>query len=46
MFADREFEQGEFLLEYSGKLLSGDAATGMIDTDYTYHFEFKGENKW
>ena len=38
MFAEKEFEIGDILLEYAGKRIFDD----LPNTDYTYHPQYKG----
>ena len=40
MFAEKEFEIGDFLLEYAAKRVFDD----LPDTDYTYHSQYKGKH--
>ena len=40
MFAEKEFEIGDFLLEYAGKRVFDD----LPDTDYNYHSQYKGKH--
>ncbi|XP_069109788.1 uncharacterized protein [Argopecten irradians] len=42
VFALRFISKGDFLLEYAGKLIEGKAAEIVPDTNYTFHFVFKG----
>ena len=42
VFAEKEFEIGDFLLEYAGKHIFDD----LPDTDYTYHSQYKGKHFW
>lgn len=46
VFAEKSFNNGDFLLQYAGVLYRGEEASTTIDTDYTYHFNFKRENYW
>ena len=46
MFANREFYQGHFLLEYTGVVLRGAAANTQKDNSYNFHFKYEGENYW
>lgn len=46
VFAEKQFNNGDFLLLYAGALYSGDETSTTVDTDYTYYFTFKRENYW
>jgi len=44
VFVTRDFEKGEFVLEYHGRLVPPEDADS-LDQTYVYHFEI-GSNKY
>lgn len=42
VFATKDFQQGDFLLDYHGNLLDPVEADGLIDEKYVYDFSICG----
>jgi hypothetical protein len=46
VFATRNFEEREFLLDYAGELISPNVGDSKDNQEYLYYFKFAGKSFW